>query len=346
MKLSRLAGWPFRRILNPRIEWVIAAVREEIRGNRPDTTELEGTIASLRQTIAELQEEVHGLRGDATHQYLVANESLDVVRERMKDIDETLADVGREYQIPPLDRRGLADLRWPVAEFINWANGDGGYAGQAGLWINNPVYVSVEPDGVYVRNVNERIVELPFAFAALADLPESSRILDVGGAESTLGLSLASLGHDVTIVDPRGFPIEHPRVTVASVPFEELTYDGEPFDAAVVVSSVEHFGVGAYGQPDAEDRLDVRAMRDLRERLRPGGRLVLTVPFGAPSEDDFQRVYDAEGLDRLLEGWEVQERTAAWRRGTTVWERGDLDAPDASRADAGVALVRAVRPAD
>ena len=79
------------------------------------------------------------------------------------------------------------------------------------------------------------------------------------------------------------------------------------------------------------------AMAHLRELVRPGGLLVLTVPFAAqPSVDDFQRVYDEDGLARLLRGWTVRTSLRAGRIDRLTWELG---AP--SRERHGVALVTA-----
>ncbi len=75
---------------------------------------------------------------------------------------------------------------------------------------------------VGLEMVNERIIEVPFVFNALADLPLPSQILDVGGEESTVGLSLASLGHSVDLVEPGGFPVAHPNLTVHEGPVEEV----------------------------------------------------------------------------------------------------------------------------
>lgn len=404
MSIVRRAGWPLRRLLNPRFQWVIdafddrlgsrggsrppvhqrldgsearlnaiqgelAALRVLVEGTRDDPRQArrdediahlraqvqalgaavearEAATASLGPILEAITNEVHVLRGQTEHEHRVVTESFEALRDRLIDLDRTVADVSAEYQIPPLDKRHVADLRWPVAEFVNWATYQHGYAGQAGLWINNPVFVNVEADGVRVRNVNERIVEVPFVFAALAELDGSARILDVGGSESTIGLSLASLGHRVTLVDPRGFAIGHPHLDVAAMQLDELPIDDAPYDAALAISAIEHFGLGSYGLPEDDSRLDKQALRDLRSRLRPGGLLVLTVPYGPASVDEFQRVYDRDGLDDLLEGWDIVRSATAWPTEATVWEAGSLDEPLGDTVSHGVAMVVARRPAD
>ncbi len=125
--------------------------------------------------------------------------------------------------------------------------------------------------------------------------------------------------------------------------FDQLAPEQRDFDAALALSAVEHFGLGHYGEgAEPARRLDLEAVRGLRERVRPGGRLVLTVPLGPASVDDFQRVYDLDGVDELLTGWNVLELNAAWRRNDTVWELGP---PEAGAAGPGVALAVAERPA-
>jgi hypothetical protein len=254
----------------------------------------------------------------------------------------------------------LSELDAPRAAYLNWAGGPDGYAAQAGLWFNPPVPVHHTAGGVEVLLVNERIVEQPFVFGALAQLGVPARILDVGGSESTVGLSLATLGHDVTIVDPRPQPLRHRNLGHAACRLDELSADAEPFDAAVVLSAVEHFGLDHYdraplldkssaarkmarprdGLQHTDERLDLAALRRLLELVRPGGLLVLTVPFAAqPSVDDFQRVYDEDGLAELLRGWSIQTSLRCGRVDRLTWELG---AP--SRERHGVALVTASRP--
>ena len=238
--------------------------------------------------------------------------------------------------------RTLADLDAPTAAFLNWSGGPEGFAAQAGLWFNPPVPVEHDAGRVAPLLVNERLVEQPFAFSALAGLREGGlEILDVGGAESTVALSLAALGHRVCVVDPRGYPLEHPRLRVRSVALEELEPSDRGFGAALALSAVEHFGLGAYGDPKRGARADLDALAAIRERLVERGTLVLTVPLAArASVDDFQRVYDPDGVRALLEGWEVRELRAAWQADRLTWVAGDLDEP---AGDRGVALAVAVR---
>jgi hypothetical protein len=304
-RLKRMLGWPLRRALDPRVHMTVHEIDARL-----------GSQDLARPTV----------------------------HDRLDDLDRMGRDMlaGLGWRDVPQPGGDLRELDAPRAAYLNWATGPDGYASQAGLWFNPPVPVHHEPGGVEVLLVNERIVEQPFVFGAIAQHAAGgrARILDVGGSESTVGLSLATLGHDVTIADPRAHPLRHANLSHAACRLDELPADAGPFDAAVVLSAVEHFGLEHYGLDATDERLDLDAMRRLLELVRAGGLLVLTVPFAAQaSVDDFQRVYDEAGIAALLRGWTVQTSLRVGRIDRLTWKLG---AP--SRERHGVALVTAKRP--
>lgn len=301
-RLKAALGWPLRRALDPRVAMTVHEIDARL-----------GSDGLARPTV----------------------------HDRIDDLDrmgrEMLAGLGWHDVPEPGD--GLEHLDAAHAAYLNWAAGPDGYASQAGMWFNPPVPVEHVAGAVRPLLVNERIIEQPFVFGAVAGLPARSRILDVGGSESTVGLSLATLGHDVTIVDPRAHPLEHPNLRHAACRLDELPQPRTPLDAAVVLSAVEHFGLEHYGLDAIDERLDLAALAKLRELVKPGGLLVLTVPFGVASVDDFQRVYDEDALAELLTGWQVQTSLRAARVHRLTWQM-DIDPSDEHH---GVALVTARR---
>ncbi len=204
-------------------------------------------------------------------------------------------------------------------EFVNWVTGHLGWYSQTGSWLNTGAYIELSAGSASVRSVNERTVEVPYALGVAAGLAPGSPVLDLGAVESLLSLQLASLGHPTTALDTRRYPFEHPNLTVVTSPVEAWDGPAEPLAAAFCISTVEHLGLDPYGGTPRLDDGDIAALTRLRGWLRDDGLLVLTVPFGRPSVDDFQRVYDEPGLARLLEGWEVVDRRTAVRRSATAW---------------------------
>ncbi len=295
-------------MLDRRVRWLIAALDERV-GVRPGRPSLHRRLDALEASVRSSQ--------------------------------RVLAEALLDRRLTTLAAAGDPALPADTAAFLNWAAGPGGPAARAGLWFNPPVALRYEAGGPELLLVNERIAEQPYAFAALAGLARSARVLDLGGAESTVGLSLATLGHEVHLVDPRGSPLRHPNLHVHACRLDQLD-PGLRFDAALALSAVEHFGLGAYGLQAGAGREDRAALDDIRRRLSPGATLVLTVPCGVVSDvDDFQRTYSLRDVRELLGDWEVVDLAVVWRRDALSWCRAE---PGEAPSEVGAALITARRP--
>lgn len=349
--LKRLAG-PARHYFNSRFSAVHQSV---VQGHLDDHHLLSATLAGITD-VAGRVDDIAGrdtATGSAVQEVLAATGRvdedvhqalallgrsiddlggrLDLILEQLgdrggligsADLAERLDTIARRVGLLPFDaaaQGALSQLAEYEASVANFAHAHNGWSAQAGLWSNPPLSVAHAAGGVALANVNERIAEIPFVFRELADLPAGARILDVGCTESTVPLSLATLGYDVTAVDPRPYPLSHPRLTAFQGAIADYHGD-EPFDAVILLSSIEHFGIGAYELPPEEDA-DIAAMARIWELTRPGSRLVLTAPYGDTSTTALERSYGPERLGELLQGWKVDEQSYLSRRSSTEWHR-------------------------
>jgi SAM-dependent methyltransferase len=134
--------------------------------------------------------------------------------------------------------------------------------------------------------------------------------MDVGSSSSLLPWRLSMLGYKVLAVDMRPYPLGHRNLTflLADITNPEFWYDNPPFDVITCVSSLEHIGVGHYGDTMI-GKGDQKAVATFNRVLKPGGSLLLTVPFsGLFSQDDFQRIYNPETISKLFStGWCLRE---------------------------------------
>ena len=81
----------------------------------------------------------------------------------------------------------------------------------------------------------------------------------------------------------------------------------EQFDLACSFSSVEHSGLGRYGDKIDPDG-DIRAIKEIWSLMKPGGLLFLAVPISAKSRIEFNghRIYSKQTLEkRLLAGFDL-----------------------------------------
>ena len=188
----------------------------------------------------------------------------------------------------------------------------------ANYFINNPIFVKYKKRFDLSRlksketlksvNVNERIIEIPFAIQAVAGLPKGIKILDLGCTESPLPLQLSGLGYQVTGFDFREYPYQHPNLTFVQGDMTQLPFENETFHGVMCISTLEHVGIGFYSDPRQVAQADKKAMAEIIRVLKPGGIFVLTAPYGIKAQTDHQRVYDQKGIEDLLGALNVQER--------------------------------------
>jgi len=114
------------------------------------------------------------------------------------------------------------------------------------------------------------------------------------------------------------------------------------FDTIVCISTLEHIGLDNTRLYTADGRYAERdltgfkpAILEMRRMLAPGGRLLLTVPFGRAEDHGWLQQFDAAGLDRVAEafGGEPTERTF-FRYSPGGWQRTEsADCADCSYFD-------------
>jgi 2-polyprenyl-3-methyl-5-hydroxy-6-metoxy-1,4-benzoquinol methylase len=326
--------WPARRFFDPRFIGVHEGIQEvrtlQIAEANAANEAATFTGRMLDTVLAHVEEQSRTLARQA--------HSIDILRTQ---VDQLYT----RFSFDPDSSHSVDELDDFTATVLNYASSHEGFAAQAHLWFNPPLLVGYEPRNVVLRWVNERIVEVPYAFRALCHLEPGAKVLDVGATESPVCLSLATLGYDVTALDPRPNPLSHERLRSVTARIEDWDEAGE-FDAVLCLSTIEHIGTQAYEQTATERRADLEAMRRMRELTRQGGLLVLTTAVGAASVDDFGRVYDPAGLDELLEGWDVNDVTLVQRRDATSWVIVDDAIASFGPEAEAVAMITAVKPAD
>jgi len=126
---------------------------------------------------------------------------------------------------------------------------------------------------------------------AIPQIPAGARLLDVGCADGYLFRALGPRIAGGTGIDPDAVPAETDRVRIIRGRFPDDLPDAGPFDAIAMLAVFEHIR-------EAERPRVVEACRRL---LRPGGRLVLTVP--APAVD---RIVGVLRALRLAHGMDLE----------------------------------------
>lgn len=146
-------------------------------------------------------------------------------------------------------------------------------------------------------------------------------VLDVGCNHSVTAGIAAIRGLLVTGLDLQELGYGVPNLRFEKGDVLQVKFPADSFDAVVLCSTVEHLGLaGRYGSVESTDG-DLDVMRRVRGWLKPGGRVLLTIPVGLDGEfRPFHRVYGTGRLPLLLKGYAVIEEEY-WVKEEGVWAR-------------------------
>jgi SAM-dependent methyltransferase len=181
---------------------------------------------------------------------------------------------------------------------------------------------------------SERVVEVPWVLSRYSG---ERRVVDVGTSnapavhrELLAALSIPELlSVDLVSLDERKFLSV--RGDLRALPLVDASVD-----LVLCISTLEHVGrvnerYGVTGGQDSGG--DLEALMEIARILRPGGRLLVTVPFGRREDHGWFVQYDAVGWDALVEasklrpdeedcylvstrqGWQRAKRSKARRAG-------------------------------
>ena len=163
------------------------------------------------------------------------------------------------------------------------------------------------PEG-YGVGIDERTVEYPWAFSRLP--LGAGRVLDAGGTLNYAFLVAhplirAKTIHILTLV-PEGHcqcsqGVSHIYADLRSVPISSGYYD-----VVLCISTLEHIGMDNtlfHGQVEDAPSDYVAAVREMRRLLRPGGILLLTVPYGTYKHFRSFQLFDQRLVGKVVEAF-------------------------------------------
>jgi len=191
--------------------------------------------------------------------------------------------------------------------------------------------------GTAIDLSGDREIEWSWVSARIPDGPGAA--LDFGCGDSPLGIVAAHRGFEVTAVDlgTVSWPYRHSRLTFVQGDILDLPLAPATFDLVLNCSTVEHVGLaGRYGVTEARTDGDLAAMARLRSVMKPGGLMLLTIPVGTDAVyAPWHRVYGAERLPKLLDGFAVERREFWLKDEQNRWiessESAALNAPSRER---------------
>ena len=181
--------------------------------------------------------------------------------------------------------------------------------------------------------------DIEWSWIAAQMPPGPGEALDFGHGSSHLGLIAAQRGFNVTAVDlqPARWCYQHPGLRFVQGDILRLPLPVGHFDVVINCSTVEHVGlVGRYGVSEERSDGDLDAMARLGQLMKPGGRMLLTIPVGQDAIfAPLCRVYGDERLPRLLHGYAIEAETFWMKDDQNRWNVCDRNSALKFKASAG-----------
>jgi SAM-dependent methyltransferase len=183
----------------------------------------------------------------------------------------------------------------------------------------------------YGVGLDERVVEYPWLFSR----EPKGRVLDAG---STLNhahildrvLDQLDALHVVTLAPEERAFVDR-GVSYLFADLRELPIREGYYDTVVSLSTLEHVGMdnSQYGGPatraDDPRSETMAAVRELRRVLRPGGRLLASVPYGQGRDHRSFRQFDCEEVRLLFDALEDPDpEITVYAYSQHGWELSDL----------------------
>lgn len=159
--------------------------------------------------------------------------------------------------------------------------------------------------------INERVIEYPWVYKNIPDL-ENCRVLDVGAKEG-LPVTDMLLEKDNIVyaldINASG-SYQKGNLIIEKGDIISTSFEENFFDAVIAVSTLEHIGVaGRYGISGEDELGDLKAMREIFRILKPGGKVLVTVPYGMGRSLPLNRLYNAERINGIFNDFEIIKST-------------------------------------
>jgi len=135
----------------------------------------------------------------------------------------------------------------------------------------------------------------------------SGRILDVGSTASNMLYKFLPKEVEINSIDLNDKHIESDSVKFSVGDIRKTNYEDNYFDVISCISTLEHIGVsGRYGS-DEDSTGDLKAVREMGRILKPGGVMLITVPYGVKDVLPINKLYNKERINELFKDFSMVE---------------------------------------
>jgi SAM-dependent methyltransferase len=159
----------------------------------------------------------------------------------------------------------------------------------------------------YGHGFDERVIEYPWLLSRIDSI--DTRVLDAGSILNKIEILSSPILLDkrlhIVTLAPEGYFYQDRAISYVFEDIRALPYQDHWFDLVVCISTLEHIGMDTdiYTRRDASVESHegnfTTAVHEMKRVLRPGGRLLVTVPYGAYEDLGWLQQFDAGMVHEL-----------------------------------------------
>jgi len=184
-----------------------------------------------------------------------------------------------------------------------------------------------------------RSIEYPWVLDNLK-LSKGKRVLDVGCCRSFFSHVLIARGYDVYGLDVNPYPGKHPNLKFYQCDVRNTPFDDEYFHTIIAISTIEHIGIGYYGDPKYKDG-DILTMKELKRILKKDGQILITLPYCKQyMQTGAERIYDEKRIKSLIEGLLLDKKDYYVYHGLGRWSKVSYEEAVKSRSSLPCSKIR------
>lgn len=154
-------------------------------------------------------------------------------------------------------------------------------------------------------------------------LPHGAEVLELGCCETDFSKWLKVARPDIFLFGCDVNHVSEGYDAIYTCPAEQIHRDAASLDAVIALGSIEHFGLGFYGDP-LNDTADIETVALVESWLKPGGWFYFDVPWTPEThyvtENRHFRVYDDATLQTRLHGGLVPTQRGYASGDRDVWQ--------------------------
>lgn len=135
------------------------------------------------------------------------------------------------------------------------------------------------------------------------------KLLDVGSTACEMLFGLLPSSIEIHGINLNNKIVKNKNIKFFTADIRKTGFQDDYFDCITCISTLEHIGVsGRYGS-DEDSEGDIKAVAEMNRILKPGGEILITVPYGIKDVLPINKLYNKNRLDELFKNFKINSQT-------------------------------------